>query len=84
MLRLKDFKEKTLKMNLPNIEYKSHILPNNNLNYFACSAQKFILLFYARVQTELQTELQTDRVNCRGASLLKSNNSHEDISWKQD
>ena len=23
------------------------------------------------VQTERQTELQTDRVNCRGASLLK-------------
>ena len=27
-----DFKEKTLKMNLPNIEYQFHILLNNNLN----------------------------------------------------
>ena len=27
-----DFKEKTLKMNLPYIEYQSHILPNNHLN----------------------------------------------------
>ena len=30
-----DFKEKTLKIYLPNIENQSHILPNNNLNYFA-------------------------------------------------
>ena len=41
-------------MNLPNIEFKSNNLPNNNLNYFVCSAviilmcfKKFILLFYA-------------------------------------
>ena len=35
VLRLltEDFKEDTLKMNLPNIEYQSHILPNNNPNY---------------------------------------------------
>ena len=29
-----EFKEKTLKNNLSNIEYQSYILPNNNLNYF--------------------------------------------------
>ena len=41
VLRLltEDFKEDTLKMNLPNIEYQSHILPNNNPNYCACSAE---------------------------------------------
>ena len=32
-LSTEDFKEEMLKMNLPIIEYQSHILPNNNPNY---------------------------------------------------
>ena len=36
----------------------------NNMNF--CHALKT-----NGVQTELQTEIQTDRVSCRGASLLK-------------
>ena len=36
---VKDLKKKTLKKNLSNIKNQFHILLNDNLNYFVCSAQ---------------------------------------------